>query len=127
MNAIDSLIAQTIYERRIASGRSVDELSNLLGVSRSSMYRYENGSQEIPASVFLALSKILDFSADAVLDPELRGLPKDQQIIKILRKKADKLDLTKLLELNSTPAYTSVGQKLNRVRTKSSKIWDHHR
>jgi len=100
MSSINALIAATIRDRRKEASISGTKMARLLGMTHSAYYRLENGDREISAAMLLACAKILNFSIDAILDPELRGLPKGEQIMRIMHTKAAKLDLVELLKLN---------------------------
>lgn len=51
---------QRIRDRRKALGLSADDLAKALGVSRSTVFRYENGHiEKVPSEVLGILSKVL--------------------------------------------------------------------
>lgn len=78
------LVGQKIKERRKQLGISADELAAVLNVSRSTIFRYENGDiEKLPASVLELIAKTLettfqylmgwtDDPYDYIADPEGR-------------------------------------------------------
>ena len=54
-------VGERIREKRKELGISADELANLLGVSRSTIFRYENGDiEKVPIDTLLLISKVLN-------------------------------------------------------------------
>ena len=97
---------ERIRKRRIAVGMSVNQLSELIGKDRATLYRYENGSiDDIPVSVVGKISEVLRISPTYLIgwddDPkeEAPELPPDE---------------AKLLEAyrNADPIYRDVALKI---------------
>jgi len=55
-----SIIGQRINQRRKQLNMSADDVASLLGISRSTVFRYENGRiQKVPADILEKLAEIL--------------------------------------------------------------------
>ncbi len=55
-----SITGQRIKKRRKQLGMSADEVANLLGISRSTVFRYENGRiRKVPSEILEKLAEIL--------------------------------------------------------------------
>ena len=86
-----------IRNLRKSRGISADRLAEMIGVSRSTMYRYENGDiEKVPGDVLAPISAALGTTPAYLMgwesDPEeqnepavLDGKPLDEQDLKLLR------------------------------------------
>ena len=56
-------VGERIKQRRLALGKSADEVADLLGKNRATVYRYEsNEIENLPAKVLAPLAKVLETS-----------------------------------------------------------------
>lgn len=53
--AYASAISEFLIEQRKISGRTLEEVGSVLGITTTSMYRYETGQREIPLNLFRRL------------------------------------------------------------------------
>lgn len=90
-------VGHRIRNLRMARGISAEKLASVIGVSRSTMYRYENGDiEKLPGDVLGPISAALGTTPAYLMgwesDPEeqsepavLDGKPLDEQDLKLLR------------------------------------------
>lgn len=63
-----SITGQRIKKRRKQLGMRADDVASLLGVSRSTVFRYENGNiEKVPANVLEKLAEILKTTPDYLI------------------------------------------------------------
>lgn len=98
-------IGQRIKERRIELGMSVDELAELIGKNRATIYRYENNNIEnLPSPVLKDLADALKTTPEYLID--WNGNEKNEKNNKNNLKKAPtekgKSNLSDILKVFST-------------------------
>ena len=76
INSVDVHIGSRARIRRTSLGMSEHELSNLLGLDRSTLAAYEAGAQRINANLLLRIAKALDVRTDYFF----RGYVEDWQM-----------------------------------------------
>lgn len=73
-------IAQKVKERRISLGYSYSELSELSGISKSTLQRYESGHiKGIPIARLKALSTALDMEPNELIGVEQENSPASEK------------------------------------------------
>ncbi|MCM1043331.1 MAG: helix-turn-helix domain-containing protein [Corallococcus sp.] len=63
----------TLRELRKAAGKSVQEVTEVLGVKKSTYYNYEYGLRKIHIEQVLTLSKLYDITAEEVIEAQLNS------------------------------------------------------
>lgn len=67
-DCVDVNIGYQLKQARIKKGYSMDTLSSLSGIPKSTYFYYENGSSSIPVTQFLKLCSALDLNYDDVIE-----------------------------------------------------------
>lgn len=76
-------MGERIRERRKQLGMSVEEIAKKTGVSRSTLYRYENGDiEKIPSQTLQVLAQALETTAQQLLNQQER-LPKGLEYFQV--------------------------------------------
>lgn len=97
-------IGEVIKTRRKEVGMSADDLAKKIGVSRSTVFRYENGDiEKVPANVMNSISKTLGLSMVDLYDWDNK-YNKDGRLAKEaqeVRKTQDELSAIDVLDMGS--------------------------
>lgn len=65
---------ETLRDLRIASGKSVAEAAEQIGVTRQALSNYENGIRQINITQTLKLAELYDSTAEDVIKAQLNSL-----------------------------------------------------
>jgi transcriptional regulator with XRE-family HTH domain len=114
-------MSNIIKSLREKNGYSQEDLAKLLGITRQTLTKYENGSVEFSLGVIKKLSEIFEISYDCIIDNKLKKEPiynivpsnyeaKEQNRINIPQKNIDKFKEVLLYMLNKIGAKPNVGQ-----------------
>lgn len=68
INIIDSHIGKKIYELRLASGLSRQELGEKIGVTHQQCQKYEKGTNRVSAGRLVLIAKVLNKPAEYFFD-----------------------------------------------------------
>ena len=83
MDAIEQL-GKAIKNARVKNGLSQEQLAELLGVSPSHIKHMESGLRKPSVENLFQLARILHFSLDALIQPELQGMDERTRDIQTL-------------------------------------------
>ena len=108
-------LGQRIKRFRKNGNISADEVASKLGISRSTMFRYENGEiQKIPIDHLEGLSNIFNISITELLnEPTLKSLEDytNEELLTELNQLMDELN-RRLTPYESNERFTEVGMKM---------------
>lgn len=105
-----SITGERIQERRKQLGINADVLAEYLGVSRSTIFRYENGAiEKIPANLLSDIAKFLHTSEKFLMgwedDPESSDFPLLMKYYNLLNDTGKQIATERVKELTYVPDY----------------------
>lgn len=106
-----SVTGERMQERRKALGISADTLAAYLGVSRSTVFRYENGDiEKVPANLLSDIAKFLRTSEAFLMgwedeEPSKESTPRIMQYYELLNDTGKHEALKRVKELTELPRY----------------------
>jgi transcriptional regulator with XRE-family HTH domain len=90
-SAVEVLISERLKERRILRNMTQEALGELLGMTHTAIWKYENAQTPLKIDVLIAFTRALDMSVGELLSesntrPRFRGNMDEHTLIKLFKR-----------------------------------------